>query len=96
MEGWRDGQGAFASAFSSNTGAVRALVGDLSGTIAARPATYAEATLGLTYKQPIPKLSALQIRPELRLDRAFGGSHPFDGGRHRGAFTAAVDVTEGF
>ena len=95
-EGWRDDLGAFAAAYPSNSGPAKALIGDLGGTISARPATYAETTLGVTYKQPVPGLNALQIRPELRLDRAFGGSRPFSAGRDRGAFTASVDITTGF
>jgi len=65
--------------------------------LAPRATTYAEATIGLSYKPDLPSpVSVLLIRPELRYDRALGGTHPFNSGRDNGALTLAVDVVLGF
>ena len=65
--------------------------------LAPHATTYAEATIGLTYKPELPApVEALLIRPELRYDRALSGSHPFNGGRDSGALTIAADFVLGF
>ena len=65
---------------------------------AARPTTYSEFTLGLTYKPAgMPeRLSTVMIRPELRYDRALNNSRPYNDGRDKGMFTLAADLIVGF
>ncbi len=65
---------------------------------AARPTTYSEVTVGVTYTpQGLPKsISTLAIRPELRYDDALNGTHPYGDGRDDGQFTLAADVILGF
>ncbi len=61
---------------------------------AAKPTTYSELTLGVTYKpEGLPKaISGLLIRPELRYDRALNNSHPFGDGNRQGVLTLGTDV----
>ena len=65
---------------------------------AARPTTYSEYTIGLTYKPTwFPTaLSTAMIRPELRYDRALNDSRPYRDGRDRGSFKLASDIILGF
>ena len=65
---------------------------------AARPTTYSEYTIGLTYKPPgLPaRLGTALVRPEVRYDRALNGSRPYGDGRDRGVVTLAADLVVGF
>jgi hypothetical protein len=65
---------------------------------AAKPTTYSEFTLGVTYKlQGLPeKIGTALIRPEIRYDRALNDSRPFGDGNKRGVFTFAADLVLGF
>lgn len=95
---WRDNSNFFVGAFPGNLDFVKAERGFPATIIAApRATTYSEFTAGLTWKPTLPApVSTLMIRPELRYDRALNGSHPFNGGRDNGAFTAAADLVLGF
>lgn len=65
---------------------------------AAKPTTYSELTLGVTYKPeglPAP-VAALLIRPELRYDRALNNSRPYGDRNRRDVFTLGTDVVLGF
>ena len=65
---------------------------------AARPTTYSELTVGVTYKPAgMPAaLSTLLIKPEVRYDRALNNSRPYGNGNDRGAVTLATDLVVGF
>ena len=95
-EVWRDNSGFYVARYPGNLDAIDALEGRPSTTAALPPTTYGEVTLGLTYKPALPTPLALQIRPELRYDQSLAASHPFDGLRDRGYFTASVDAVLGF
>lgn len=90
---WRDNKGFFVGAFPGNLDYVNSQRGFPATVITARPTTYSEFTLGLTYKPGLPApVSNLMIRPEIRYDRALNGTRPFNGGRDNGAFTFGADV----
>ena len=65
---------------------------------AAKPTTYSEFTLGVTYKPSwVPqRLTTAMIRPEIRYDRALNDSRPYGDGRNRGVVTLATDIVLGF
>ena len=95
---WRDNKNFFVAALPGNQDYVNSELGLPASVIAApRATTYSEFTVGLTWKPVVPAvISTLMIRPELRYDRSLNDSHPFNGGRDNGAFTAAADVVLGF
>lgn len=96
---WRDNNNFFVSVPVNNLDFVNAERG-LGANLytAARPTTYSEATVGLTYApQGLPNgVSTFLIRPELRYDRALNGTHPYDDGHAGGQLTLAADVILGF
>jgi hypothetical protein len=65
---------------------------------AAKPTTYSELTVGVTYKIPgLPqKLTTAMFRPEIRYDRTLNGSRPFGDGNHVDRWTFAADIVLGF
>jgi len=91
---FRDDNGMFVSAYPGNDGFVNAELGLPALVLfAPHPTTYSALTLGFTYKPDVPApLTGLMIRPEIRYDRALGGSRPFNGGRDQGSLTLAADV----
>lgn len=83
-EVYRDDNGFFVTAFPSNNmfgfnNFVRGELGLPSTSVGAgKPTTYGEITLGLTFKPTLPApVTGLLIRPELRVDQALSGGHPF-------------------
>ncbi|GAC1346675.1 MAG: porin [Acetobacteraceae bacterium] len=98
-EVWRDNNNFFVTNPVAERDYVAAQRGTFSRFItAAKPTTYSEFTLGVTYKIPgLPeKLSTAMIRPEVRYDRALNNSQPFGNGDRRGAVTLAADFVLGF
>ena len=98
---WRDQDGFYVTAFAGNDDALDALrVGDVildSRTVGGGETTYGAITAGINIKPPVPKpLSSLQIRPEVRFDRALNGTHPFNDSTDQDQLTAALDVIIGF
>ena len=96
---WRDSENFFVSVPVNNldfTNAERGLAANFY--TAARPTTYSEFTVGVTYApQGLPKsITTLEIRPELRYDRSLNGTHPYNDRRDAGQFTLGVDVILGF
>lgn len=99
-EVYRDDNGFFVTAFPANnafgyTNFVRAELGLPSVSVGAgRPTTYGEITLGLTFKPSLPApVTGLLIRPELRVDQAPSGGHPFGS---TGDATTQVTVASDF
>ncbi len=96
-EVYRDDNGFFVTAFRGYHDFVNAQLGiPTAGVVAARPTTYGEITLGLTWKPTLPGavsnvVSALMIRPEVRYDRALTNTRPFNAGADRGRFTFGSD-----
>jgi hypothetical protein len=84
-EVYRDDTGFFVTAFPNNTGlGNNNFVGGELGLAGAKsvgtgqPTTYGEITVGFTFKPSLPApITGLLIRPELRVDDALGGGHPF-------------------
>ena len=82
---YRDDTGFFVTAFPNNIGLgnnnfVGGELGLPGATAlgAGQATTYGEITLGLTFKPSMPApITGLMIRPELRVDNALGGGHPF-------------------
>jgi hypothetical protein len=83
---YRDDSGFFVSAFPNNVGLGNnnfvgtelGLPGATSVGTSGQPTTYGEITVGLTFKPSLPApITGLLIRPELRVDDALGGGHPF-------------------
>ena len=93
---YRDDNGVFVTAFTGNNDFVRGELGfpalsPVLGT-APRGTTYGEITIGLTFKPTLPApISGLLIRPELRVDDALSGGHPFGNGNSSSAVTIASD-----
>jgi len=78
-EVWRDAQGFFVSAFPGNLDAVNALEGRPNTVIPGVSTTYAELTLGLNIKPPVPeRFTGAVFRPEIRYDTTLNNAHPFD------------------
>jgi hypothetical protein len=95
-EVYRDDNGFFVGAFTGNTDFVRSELGlpALSPVLstAPRPTTYGEITVGFTFKPSLPApVTGLLIRPELRVDSALGGGHPFGNHDADTAVTLASD-----
>jgi hypothetical protein len=102
-EVFRDANGFFVTNFSGNLDAVALARGYACSCIFQPPTTYSEITLGLTYKPDVPKpLALLQIRPEVRYDRALSNNTPFGVdpatglGTHKAQFLFGGDVVVGF
>ena len=89
-EVYRDDNGAFVAAFPNNAtdafgnfignnNFVRSELGQTNAALGAGQATtYGEITLGMTFKPSLPApITGLLIRPELRVDDALSGGHPF-------------------
>jgi hypothetical protein len=94
---FRDGQGFFVAAFPGNLDAVNAQVGRPSGVIAGTKTTYGAVTLGVSYKpEPVGPLSAITLRPEVRVDNTLGGTKPFNGGRSSSAVMLSMDAILAF
>jgi hypothetical protein len=82
---FRDDNGAFVSAFTGNNDFVRSELGlsSLSPVLSTGGVgtTYGEITVGFTFKPALPApVTGLLIRPELRVDDALSGGHPFGNG----------------
>jgi hypothetical protein len=92
VEVYRDDNNFFVASFPGNN-FVSAEQGFTVGVGASAPTTYSELTLGVTWKPANlpPVISGLLIRPEVRYDQALTNTHPYNGGRDNGAFTAASD-----
>ena len=98
-EVYRDNSNFFVSTPVGSLDYVAAERGTFSRLItAARPTTYSEFTMGVTYKIPgLPEtLTTALFRPELRYDRALNNSAPFGDGTKRGRFTVSGDLVLGF
>lgn len=93
---YRDDNGFFVGAFTGNNDFVRGELGlaPFSAVLstAPKPTTYGEVTVGFTFKPTLPApITGLLIRPELRVDNALGGGHPFGNGNASSAVTLASD-----
>jgi len=100
-EVWRDADGFYVASFAENDDASDALRGGAVGfdprTVAGGRTTYGAVTVGFTIKPPAQKPATnLQIRPELRFDRALNGTHPFNDSSDRNQVTAGIDVIVAF
>jgi hypothetical protein len=102
---WRDDNNVFVAAFGNSLDPVRLLGGFAPAGIiytAAKPTTYGEITLGVTYRPKLPSpVASMMIRPEVRWDHAFSNSRPFNqsqngGGGTNNAFTFGSDVVISF
>lgn len=95
-EVYRDDNGFFVAAFAGNNDFVRGELG-LSAlspvfSTAPRATTYGEITVGVTFKPTLPvPITGLLIRPELRVDHALSGGHPFGNGNADTSVTLASD-----
>jgi Putative beta-barrel porin-2, OmpL-like. bbp2 len=84
---YRDDSGFFVTAFPNNIGLMNNnfVGGELglpgaTSVGAGQPTTYGEITLGVTFKPSLPApITGLLIRPEVRVDDALSGGHPFGG-----------------
>jgi len=84
-EVYRDDNGFFVTAFPNNVGLMNNnfVGGELglpgaTSVGAGKATTYGEITIGLTFKPSLPApITGLLIRPELRVDDALSGGHPF-------------------
>jgi hypothetical protein len=96
----RDDNGFFVAAFPGNNDSARILAGypvvspvqfANANTAAGKPMVLGEITIGLTFKPNLPApVTGLLIRPEIRVDSALNGLHPYGNG-NSGSVTAASD-----
>jgi hypothetical protein len=95
---WRDDNGFFVGAFPGNHDFINVQYGFPATVLTAGPATYSEFTLGFTYKPtlPLPAVSSLMVRPEVRYDRTLTTTRAYNDFTDRGQFTFAADVVIGF
>ena len=93
---WRDAQGFYVAQFADPNDPMRALDGQPTidpRTVGGGPTTYGAFTIGIDFKPPVPKpLTGLTIRPELRVDHSFSGTHPFNDSSDDTMFTAGIDA----
>jgi len=95
-EVWRDDKGFYAVSFANYTDPMQLLRdGTVSDprTVGGGDTTYGELTLGLNLKVPVSGvIQGLMIRPELRMDWALNGNHPFNDSQDKSMFTFGVDA----
>jgi hypothetical protein len=100
-----DNQNAFVGQFGSNADFMRGEEGyaplspyTVTGGKLGQRTVYGELTVGLNWKPalPIPHLSSLTIRPEIRADGALSGGSPFSDGKDRQQTTFAIDAIIAF
>ena len=93
---WRDDKGFYAAQFADPHDPIRGLAGEPvidPRTVGGGRTTYGALTIGLDIKPPVSKpLSALTIRPELRVDHSFSDTRPFNDSSDDTIFTAAINV----
>jgi hypothetical protein len=91
-EVWRDAQGFFVAAFPGSLDADKAFQGQANGAIHGPATTYAEVTLGVNYRPPVPALfTGAVFRPEIRYDTTTDGARPFEAGTSNHQFTIGGD-----
>ena len=94
-EVFSDQQGFYVISFANTHDPMRALEGEPTidpRTVGGGHTTYGAITAGVNIKPPMPKpISGLNIRPELRYDRALNGTHPFNQSSDVDQFTVGVD-----
>ena len=98
---WRDADGFYVASFAENDDAVDLLRGGAvtidPRTVGGGKTTYGAVTVGVNIKPPVAKpATSVQIRPEVRFDRALNGTRPFNDSHDRDQFTAGIDVIVGF
>jgi hypothetical protein len=92
VEFWRDENGFFVGAFPGTFGFVNVEKGKPDIVIGGGNTTYGAFTFGLNLKPPVPKvIDGFLIRPEIRYDRSFSNTKPFDAGTDKDQFTIAAD-----
>lgn len=101
-EVYRDDSGFFVAGFRGYHDFANFQLGNpVAGVVAVGPATYGEATLGLTWKPTLPAAvsdytTGLMIRPEVRYDRTLTTTNAYNNRSDRGVFTFAADFVLGF
>jgi hypothetical protein len=94
-EVFSDQQGFYVISFANTHDPMRALEGEPTidpRTVGGGHTTYGVITAGVNIKPPMPKpISSLNIRPELRYDRALNGTRPFNQSSDVDQFTVGVD-----
>ena len=94
-EVFSDQKGFYVISFANTHDPMRALEGEPTidpRTVGGGHTTYAAITAGVNIKPTMPKpISGLNIRPELRYDRALNGTHPFNQSGDVDQFTVGVD-----
>lgn len=96
-EVWRDNSGFFVVNFLDNLGFVKSEAGFPTPAEFARPTTYSEFTLGVSWKPPMPKpIKLFMVRPEIRYERSLNDSRPFNNQTTNGSFLFGGDMVLGF
>src|SRR5438874_533469 len=94
-EVFSDQQGFYVVSFANTHDPMRALEGEPTidpRTVGGGHTTYGAITAGVNIKPTMAKpISSLNIRPELRYDRALNGTHPFNQSSDVDQFTVGVD-----
>jgi len=97
---WRDDKGFYVASFADPHDPMRSLGGQSvidPRTVGGGRTTYGALTVGLDIKPTVPKpLQGLTLRPELRADHSFSGTHPFNDSQDETMFTAGVDALVSF
>jgi len=100
-----DSQNVFVGQFGNNADFMRSEQGypalsayTVTGGKLGQRSIYGAVTLGVNWKQalPIPHLTSLTIRPEIRADGVLNGGTPFNDGKDRQQTTVSVDAILAF
>lgn len=97
---WRDDDGFYVASFAEPHDPMRSLGGQTvidPRTVGGGRTTYGAITIGLDLKPVVPKpLRGLTLRPEIRVDHSFNGTHPFNQSEDQTSLTAAIDALLAF
>ncbi|WP_231118851.1 outer membrane beta-barrel protein [Oecophyllibacter saccharovorans] len=96
-EVYRDQTGGFVTQFPGNTSYMRSILGRPARTLSAPPTTYGDLSFNAVWRPHVSRyVKLLQIRPEIRFDRALNNTRPFAAFTHRDRILIGGDVTLGF
>lgn len=96
-EVYRDSTGGFVTQFPGDTAYMRAILGRQAETFSAAPTTYGDLSFNAVWRPHVGHhIKLLQIRPEIRFDRALNNTRPFANFTHQDRILIGGDVTLGF
>ncbi|QDH14403.1 outer membrane beta-barrel protein [Formicincola oecophyllae] len=95
-EVYRDQNGALVAQYPGNTSYMRAILGLPNNSYGNGATTYGDLSFNMVWRPTVPHVAILQLRPEIRFDRALNNTRPFADFTHRDRILVGGDVTVGF